>query len=198
MTRRSRTVLLTLAPLLLGAVAAVAQPLPTPRGTNWNRERQEYTADMLKDYNQLMAEWREAFDQGDPRQAAEFYSEGGLLLFSGGEMSQGKPAIQRWLTGLLPNVVDIRVAVMDFVASGRMAYAMGPYWYQYKPEGSTAVMSETGTYIAVVVNENGRWRIRSQVFTPEAPPGSAASASAGSAASGNAVAPAGGAGEGGG
>ncbi|HEX5724298.1 MAG TPA: nuclear transport factor 2 family protein [Longimicrobiaceae bacterium] len=176
MTRRSRIALLTALPLVLGAGSLLSQPLPTPRNTDWNRERQEYTADMLKDYNQLINEWREAWDSHNPRQVADFYSEGGFLVFTGGEMSQGKPAIQRWLSGLLPNVVDIRLAVMDFVASGRMAYAMGPYWYQYKPEGSAEVMSQTGTYVAVVVQEGGRWRIRSQVFTPETLPAGGAPA----------------------
>lgn len=143
---------------------ASAQVVPGQGSLDWNRERAGYTADLLRDYNSLMSDWREAWQEGDTSSLAALYSEGAYFFTPDQQVIQGKQAIQRHHATGAP-VLDVRTGVSDFVASARLAYAVGPFWYQQEVAGEVRTIS--GTYITVMAREAGRWKIRSQVFTPQ-------------------------------
>ena len=166
MIKSGNTLLLVLL-LLVGAVSpGLAQHVPGGVSTDWERDKREYRADVLRDYNALMETWRTALEKRDARTAMNLYSDAAYVRLPEGQLVSGRSAIQNDVEALVHNLVEIRTGLTDFVASSRLAYALGPFWYQYRTkEGS--LTSVTGTYLAVLVREGSRWKIRSQVFNPD-------------------------------
>ncbi len=147
-------------------VPAQAQMIPGASDTDWNRERQLFTAEVLREFNAAMAEWRGAWQRGDARTVASFYSEGAYLVGVDGKLLRGRQAIEESLKAKLPKASEIRTGLSDFIASDRLAYAIGPFWYQYQsPDQATETV--TGTYVTVLVPERNSWKIRSQTFQRE-------------------------------
>jgi ketosteroid isomerase-like protein len=156
--------------LLLLAVAAspaLGQHFPGGVSTDWEKDRLEYRADVLRDYNALMETWRTALEKRDARTAGSLYSDAAYVRLPERQLVSGRSAIQGDVENLVPNLVEIRTGLTDFVASSRLAYALGPFWYQYRTSDGS-LTSVTGTYLAVLVREGSKWKIRSQVFDPEA------------------------------
>jgi ketosteroid isomerase-like protein len=146
-----------------GAAPGSAQHVPGAPSTNWERERSEYSLAVLKAYHVLMQDWRDAWERGDPQAAGEFYSDSAFLFVADAELIRGKAPIQEYLTTTLPDVVEMRTGLSDFVATDRLAYALGPFYFRYREPGN-AVRTRSGTFVAVLVREGRRWKIRSQVF----------------------------------
>ncbi len=142
---------------------AMAQHVPGAPTIDWEREQQEYRLDVLRSYNQVMKEWREAWERGDAQAALRFYADGAYLFVSDQDLIEGRESIHRYLQTTLPNVIEIRTGLSDFVASDRLAYALGPFWFQYR-DNSNGVRSVSGTFVAVLVRQGRQWKIRSQVF----------------------------------
>jgi uncharacterized protein (TIGR02246 family) len=159
----SSATMLGVVALCAAATSASAQVVPGAPRTDWERGRNEYNMEVLRAYNALMQDWREAWQRGDPKAAAEFYTDEAFLFVPDSELIQGKASIETYLTRALPGVVEIRTGLTDFVASERLAYALGPFWYEVRAAGGPP-RTLTGTYVAVLVREGRRWKIRSQVF----------------------------------
>jgi ketosteroid isomerase-like protein len=151
--------------LVTSAGSLDAQVVPRAPTPDWERERREFTAEMLRDYNALIREWSDALVQGNARTVISLYAEGAYLLLPGGEPLQGREAIERFLTGRQVDVIELRTGLVDFSASARMAYALGPFWYQVR-DPSGMLHTVTGTLVTVMIMERNRWRIRSHVFQP--------------------------------
>lgn len=153
------------AQVILAAITTVAgaQHLPGAPQIDWERTREEYRAEVLKEYQGLMLGWRSAWQNGDAQQAANFYTESAVLVVTDSAPMQGKRVIQEYFTRALPRVVEIRLGLTDFVASDRLAYALSPIWYRERAE-SGEVRVFTGTCVTVLVREGRHWKIRSQVF----------------------------------
>jgi ketosteroid isomerase-like protein len=161
---------------LTAASAASAQVAPGAPAIDWDRERSEYSVEVLRSYNDLVRNWRSAWEKRDARAAAEFYSDGAYLMMADSALIQGKEAIQAYLGGKLPEIVEIRTGLSDFVASERLAYALGPFFYQYRRGGDGILQDVSGTIITVLVREGRRWKIRSQLFRIDTPAPASASA----------------------
>jgi ketosteroid isomerase-like protein len=170
-----RTLALAFALSLAAAGAAAAQTVPGVEEIDWGRQHREYNANILKEFQSLMRGWREGWVAKDVRRLAREYSPAAYVVFEDGNPVQGPGEIQKLFQARLADKGDIRTGLNDFVASDRLAYAIGPYWYELKePDGF--VREVTGTYVAVMIRERGRWWLRSQVFTqtpPEPAPASA-------------------------
>jgi len=151
---------------LLPKSGASAQLIPGQGSADWERGRREYTADVLRDYNATMSAWRAAWQRGDTAALADFYGTEAYFVSPEQQVVRGKQAIRHHLARG-GRVVDLRTGLTDFVASERLAYAAGPFWYQRETNGDLSTIS--GTYVVVLVREPGRWRIRSQVFTVDQP-----------------------------
>jgi uncharacterized protein (TIGR02246 family) len=141
-----------------------AQVVPGAPGVDWDRERHEYTAEVLRAYTALMAEWREAWHRGDARSTAELYSSHAILLVADSLPLEGRVTIENYLRNVLPRTVEIRTGLSDFVASERLAYALGPFYFDVKSGDGASRQVLTGTVVTVLVREGRRWRIRSQIF----------------------------------
>jgi uncharacterized protein (TIGR02246 family) len=153
--------------LSFGAATAHAQIVPGAPSTDWEREGHEYRAEILKAYNELIDDWRSAWERGDARATAEFYSDRGLLVVGDSESLEGRAAIKRYLEGVAPRTLEIRTGLRDFVTSERLAYARGTFYLEVRARDGVNNQVLTGTAVTVLVREGRRWRIRSQVFSPE-------------------------------
>jgi ketosteroid isomerase-like protein len=161
----------------LSAGGAAAQSVPGVDNVNWGRGNVSYTADALRAYNDLTARWSAAWKDGDAKRVSDLYSVGAAVSYSGGELVRGREAVLQLLTQRLARGEDVRVAVTDFVSSGDIMSATGPFVIESE---NGALVS--GTYAMTLRLEGGRWRIRSQVFTPSLPFGAPQAAAAGTAA----------------
>lgn len=153
---------------LLAAAPATsyAQLVPGAPATDWDRARNEYSLTVLRQYNELINEWREKFERGEGDRAAEHYAEQGRLILAGQPPLQGRDSIRSYFDSIEEGLIEIRTGLTDFVASDNVAYATGPIVYRFR-DGSGATRSRVGTHVTVLARENRRWRIRTQVISYE-------------------------------
>jgi ketosteroid isomerase-like protein len=152
----------------LAPVAAPAQVIPGAPRTDWERERHEYTAEVLRAYNEVIANWREVWLRGDANATADHYSARAILLIGDSLPLEGRPAIQQYLQRVVPRTIEIRTGLSDFVASERLAYAMGPFYFVVREADGGTQDVLTGTAVTILVREGRNWRIRSQILRPQA------------------------------
>jgi ketosteroid isomerase-like protein len=163
---------------LLSVVAALAlapatlygQIVPGAPTTDWNRERQEFTADALRGYDRMISEWRTAWQKGDAAAVTEFYLDDALLFVGDTTPLQGKANFAQQLQRMVSLTVELRTGLSDFVASDRLAYALGPFYWETKDSAGSASRVVTGTHVTILVREGRRWKIRSQILRPQASP----------------------------
>ncbi len=150
---------------LLAPVAARAQVPGESGRVDMARERQAYTADALRDFNRFINDWSEAWARGDERRLAGMYSAGPTVAFSPTTIITTHNALLTFLYDSLPEASQLRTGIADFVAGEDLYSATGPYMYQASPEAEPV----SGTHFTVLFRERGRWKIRSQAFTPGLP-----------------------------
>jgi uncharacterized protein (TIGR02246 family) len=153
--------------LTLPTRPAHAQIVPGAPTTDWNRERQEFTADVLRAYDRMITEWRAAWQKGDPKAVAEFYLDDALFFVGDTVPLQGKASVMQQLQRMVPGTVELRTGLSDFVASDRLAYALGPFYWEVKDSAGTTTRVVTGTVVTIVVRDGRRWKIRSQILRPQ-------------------------------
>ena len=152
--------------LVAAPMTTHAQLVPGAPATDWDRARNEYSLSVLRQYNELINEWREKFEKGEASKAADYYSEQGRLILAGQPPLQGRDSIGGYFDSIDDNLVEIRTGLTDFVASDNVAYATGPIVYRFRDEAG-ATRTKVGTHVTVLARENRRWRIRTQVISYE-------------------------------
>lgn len=163
MKRFSR--LLPIAAVLVSAPVEVrAQIVPGAPTPDWERQRHEYTADVLRAYDRLITEWRIAWDNGDVAAASDLYLDDAILFVGDTVPMQGRANIAKLLGRLIPVTIELRTGLSDFVASERLAYALGPFYWEVQESGTAASRIITGTIVTILVRDGRRWRIRSQIL----------------------------------
>jgi ketosteroid isomerase-like protein len=150
--------------LTAGAVRGSAQSVPGVDNIDWNRQNVTFTADALRSFNDVVARWSTALRDGDAKKASDLYSLGATVAFTANEMVRGRDGVHRILATRVGDGIDIRVSATDIVSSGDVISATGPFVVETGEDDMV-----TGTYSMMLRLEQGRWRIRSQVFTPSIP-----------------------------
>jgi uncharacterized protein (TIGR02246 family) len=159
--------LIALSATLLAAPAA-AQVVPGAPTINWDRDRNEYNMEVLKAFNEVMQAWRDGWQNEDAAAMAALYIDAASLVLPGTELIQGRDSIRSELSKALPGVLEVRTGLSEFLASDRMAYALGPFWYRMRDGDTTR--TQIGTYVAILLREGRTWKIRSHVFSSTSPP----------------------------
>lgn len=155
-----------MAAIVLPAAPLAAQ-FPNSNLTGGNRARIDFLRNTLEDISPVVARWRAAMESDDPQSAAEFFLEDGLYSSLGGEVNQGRDAIAERFRKLLPRMSGFRTVMVDYTASGSMAYQFGRFSYAYTGSDGIA-RTEIGTFV-IILYLNGRdWKIRSYVERLEA------------------------------
>lgn len=158
-----------LAALALGAMlpaTSSAQVVPGAPQTDWNRARHEYTAEVLRSYNDVMGKWRTAWLEGDVDAVMALYAEGAILMVDDSVPREGRAEIEPYVRSILPRTRELRTGLSDFVASERLAYSLGPVYIELT-EG-TAVRAYSGNAVTILVRDGRRWKIRSQILRRQA------------------------------
>ncbi|MDQ3389670.1 MAG: nuclear transport factor 2 family protein [Gemmatimonadota bacterium] len=148
-----------------------AQSLPTPPTPDWQAAGRAYNEEALRGISVMLRDWRTSWARDDSRAVSRYYTPDALFLFGEGRPIQGRDAIERELAATLGGTGDVHVGIDDFSASGNIAYAHGRFWYT--PESGGEIESSGGTYVLVFRREGRSWRIRAQIFNPDAPTESA-------------------------
>lgn len=170
-----RSVLLTLAWAGISAVPLSAQSgarnpgAPGGDGRGADSFLAEYYAEVLQRTDELTTRWRRAWREDDLRDLMDLYLDDVQLLFSDQGAFAGKAAVQGFFERELDALGEIQFSLLDFDASGRMAYMSGPF--QLDRQRADGVRERvTGRYVFVLLNRQRTWRIRSQYFIVEGEP----------------------------
>ncbi len=159
---------LALAALLagVGAAPAAAQAMPGGAPTDTRAHRRAFLSEVYQNVAALVEAWKAAWEGDDPRALAALYAQDAVLFPYEGEHAAGRAAVQALLTEQLARSRDLRSVMIDFTASGSLAYYAGRFTYTVQdPAGGTHVAS--GTYVLVMERDGSRWKIRSHVERPD-------------------------------
>jgi ketosteroid isomerase-like protein len=153
-----------LAPPPLASQGLPGQPRPRDR---WEVEQARFQALILERVNETMSKWQEAWDADDPEALGDTYSDFGILVLTDEKLT-GKPEIEGYFQGVLPSYGPVSFSLGEFTAGGSMAMMLGTLRYseEVSPNENRDV---TGQCLIVFVEEDGAWKIRSQLFRPESP-----------------------------
>jgi uncharacterized protein (TIGR02246 family) len=153
-----------LIPVSLTAQVLPGQPRPQDR---LQVQQAQFRALMLERVNVVISAWQEAWNTDDAEAAANSYSEVGTLIMSG-EQFKGRAQIEEHFREILPSIGHLSFSIGEFEASGSMAMMLGTFHYREEaaPNERTELL---GNLLMVLVEENGSWKIRSQIFQPASP-----------------------------
>ena len=137
------------------------QPRPEDR---WDVERARYRALILERVNVTLSAWQKAWSEDDVSRIAEAYAEESVLVLADTAWN-GRDQIREGLRGFLPSVGSLSHSLSTFEAGGSVAMMMGTFLYREDlAEGGRRAVS--GYCLTVLMEENGSWKIRSQLFRP--------------------------------
>ena len=154
---------------LFGALAVCAGPLDAQTGAPGGDGRgagaflAEYYADVITEMGEAMTEWRAAWRADDLEETVNSYWEEAQVLFPERPPIIGHSAITAFYAELLPKVGEVQTSMIDFDASGRMAFVSGPFFYEVPSRNGSPDRIE-GTHVTVLLRKGRDWRIRSQIF----------------------------------
>ena len=166
--------------LLVGTGSpAAAQLIPGGDPSDVASGRRHYLTEVFRGVNAVVTRWVLTWETDDPRTVADFFTDDVLLSPVDGAPAQGKRPAREAVAKLLPVASDFKTVNVDFTASGDMAYYLGRFTRLLTRPGEQPE-SQTGTFVMVLTDRNGDWRIRSYVekLDPAAPGAAAAADSA--------------------
>jgi uncharacterized protein (TIGR02246 family) len=160
---------IALSTLLTAAAAggARAQLMPGGAPSEAGSFRRTYLTEAYRAIDILVVQWESAWLSGDMKELMELYTDDAVYLpATSRTVSSGRRAVEATLQTLLPTRKDIHTRMVDFTASGDMAYYAGQYFFQ-SDTGSGATTNETGTFVFILQHSPRGWRIRSHVEKPD-------------------------------
>lgn len=165
-----RTGFVLVVSMAIGVAPGVAQIIPGghPREEQQRitQRQMEYRSSVLRELNDLLADWKAAWAKDDVEALGRFYTPDAVLIPPvEGTTARSREEIERFYRETLPEAGEIWSDLSDFDVGGSMAYALGSYSFPSGPlQGSRPSGVVKGTFLAVFRREGGHWRIRSQVF----------------------------------
>ncbi len=154
--------------LILGLAPLQAQ-VPNAHLDGVNRIRSKFLEESLREVTTFLVRWRDALASDDAKKVTEYFTEDGFLSLSRGEAVQGRRDVRSQFEALLPALEGFNSTLIDFTASGGMAYQYGRYTQAIKDERGITT-PERGTYVLILYRDGRDWKIRSYVERPDADP----------------------------
>ncbi|MFL5382331.1 MAG: DUF4440 domain-containing protein [Longimicrobiaceae bacterium] len=149
----------------VGALAA--QTLPGVR-VDPDGDRVRYRAESMRSATVMLGNWRNAWTRDDFAALEGFYLPNALLLFPGqGTPAQGTAEVRAALEVRLRTVGRVELQPVDASVGDDMLYLYQRYAVATDPggDGVSDQPALAGTATTVLQRENGRWKIRAQVFS---------------------------------
>lgn len=134
-----------------------------------NRIKAKFLEESLREVTTFLVRWRDALASDDAKKVTEYFTEDGFLSLSRGEAVQGRRDVRSQFEALLPALEGFNSTLIDFTASGGMAYQYGRYTQVIKDERGITT-PERGTYVLILYRDGRDWKIRSYVERPDADP----------------------------
>jgi len=126
----------------------------------------EYYAEVFQRVEELTAAWREAWREDDLDDLLALYHEDAQLVFTDRAPITGAAGLEAFFETELPLMEEMVTSILDFDASGRMAFLSGNFHLD-RPTPDGGVTRTTGRYYLVMLNRQRAWKIRSQFFSVE-------------------------------
>lgn len=158
-----RVGLLVLAGLLAGSPESLSGQIPGDELPVMSRSRNEFLANTYTEVKQILADWQAMQTKGDAKQVGRLFTEDALYSPVDGWYVQGKAALADTLVARIGRVKNYHATLLDFTASGGLAYYLGRM--SYRLEGGVGV-DVSGTFVMVLYLDGRRWKIRSYVERP--------------------------------
>ncbi|WP_084676941.1 YybH family protein [Massilia niastensis] len=136
-----------LAPLLAAALAALLPAFPALAQTLPSISVPPGIDRVLRDYEKAWA-------ANDATALASLFTEDGMALPSGQQPARGKDSIARAYAG--GGAMPTYLRVLDYRASGDMAYVVGGYGPAGQPD-------DVGKFVLVLRQVDGRWLIAADI-----------------------------------
>jgi uncharacterized protein (TIGR02246 family) len=154
--------------LLVGSPLAAAAQFPGSHLDGVNRARLDFLASTLQSLTPTISQWKRTMSSDDAHAAADFFLDDGLYSPLDGTVSQGRSAIEEALVLALPRMGGFSTTMVDFSASGNMAYHFGRFSYAWTTKGGF-IETQAGTYVMILYQAGREWKIRAYVERSNAP-----------------------------
>jgi len=157
--------------LLLSPAAGQGQGLPgVPGGGGFagGRNMAEFYGEVTARTAELFAVWRERWVEDNPQALAELYSPDAMLYLPDRSPIFTSGMIAEAFAELLPETGEIQAGMLDFDASGKIAYIFGKFTLDFR-DANGVRHQITGDHITVAKREGRDWKIRSQMFRKDPP-----------------------------
>jgi len=155
--------ILTLSALAGPARAHAQAGVPGGDGMRADRFRAEYYAEVVQQINKVMGQWRKAWREDDLDRLLRLYDSDAIILMTDEAPARAEKGVHAFLDRMLPETGEIQASMVDFEASGRLAYIWGSFYYDVTG-GEQAGKRITGDHVTLFIRQGRRWKIRSQVF----------------------------------
>lgn len=146
---------------MVGSPAAAQVPGDELPGIG--RIRNEFLTATFTDIKQVLSDWQEHHRKGDVKRLARMFTEDGLFSPASGWYVQGRSAVADTFAARLGKMRNYHTSLIDFTASGGLAYYLGRMSYSLGEGAGSDVM---GTFVMVLYQEGRSWRVRSYVERP--------------------------------
>jgi len=146
--------------LSIGARTVSAQPPHYNRVPSMERVRLEFLDNVRKALGKTLDQLKEAVQRSDTTRALDQFVDGALYSGSDGVNHYGFDGLREGLGARLARSGGLALTLLDFTASGALAYQYGRYTYAAGPDGSGF---EEGTYVIVMQQDGRGYKIRSFV-----------------------------------
>lgn len=147
--------------LSLGVSRPLAAQIPGSELGDGSRARSEYLEAVFGEVKLILEEWRDALHKGDMKRVRQMFTDDGLFSPAEGWYVQGREAVVDSLNSRGARVKGYHAALIDFTASGGLAYYLGRVSYQIDTAGGAR--SVAGTFVMVLYQSGRRWKIRSYI-----------------------------------
>jgi hypothetical protein len=151
--------------LAAGAPPAWAQ-MPGDELPNTSRVRNEFLASTYADVKLILADWQTHLRSNNAVKLGKLFTEDGLYSPVEGWYVQGRTALVDTMAVRIPKIQSYHQSLIDFTASGGLAYYLGRMSYRRAEGAGTDV---NGTFVMVLYLDGRRWKIRSYVERLGAP-----------------------------
>ena len=149
--------------LLLATAGPVLGQIPGDELPVMSRARNEFLANTFGEVKQILADWQAFHSSGDAKRLTRLFTEDGLYSPVDGWYVQGRGSVADTLATRVGRVRSYHASLLDFTASGGLAYYLGRM--SYRLEGGAGV-DVTGTFVMVLYLDGRHWKIRSYVERP--------------------------------
>jgi ketosteroid isomerase-like protein len=155
----------------LSASSAAGQNLPGYHG-DYDAADAQYRAYALNAFQEVLAGWAEAVNDGDVEAASRYYADEVTAFFD--RPATGAQDVRAALAEWIERIDGFRLGLSDFDASGSMSYGA----VKVVVNGADPADNGDGTLVMVLKRRGRDWEIRSQTLvmsesgSPRSAPGS--------------------------